>query len=78
MSGTSREAAIAVLARVSGRARDEIGAEMDLVGDLGIDSPKALELLLELEETLGVEISDEEATGMQTVEDVLAYAERVA
>jgi len=78
VSGTGREAAIAVLARVSGRARDEIGAEMDLVGDLGIDSPKALELLLELEETLGVEISDEEATGMQTVEDVLAYAERVA
>lgn len=78
MSSPTRETALVALARVSGRPQAEIGADMDLVGDLGIDSPKALELLLELEEAFGVEITDAEASGMQTVEDVLAYAERVA
>jgi acyl carrier protein len=78
LSNRHRETALAVLARVSGRAASEIGPDMDLVGDLGIDSPRALELLLELEEALGVEISDEEASGMDTVRDVLIYAERVA
>jgi acyl carrier protein len=78
MSSHSRDTALAVLARITGRAQSEIRPEMDLVGDLGIDSPRALELLLELEEALGVEISDEEASGMDTVRDVLTYAERVA
>lgn len=78
MSRGTRETALAVLARVSGRASSEIRPEMDLVGDLGIDSPRALELLLELEEAFGVEISDQEAAGMDTVGDVLTYAERVA
>jgi acyl carrier protein len=78
MSSRSRDTALAVLARIAGRAQSEIQPEMDLVGDLGIDSPRALELLVELEEALGVEISDEEASGMDTVRDVLTYAERVA
>jgi acyl carrier protein len=77
MSTRNRELALDVLSRISGRQRPEIREDMDLVADLGIDSPKALELLLELEEALGVEISDEEASGMETVRDVLAYAERV-
>ena len=47
---------------------------MELVSDLGIDSPKALELLVELEEALGIEISDEDAASMETVGDVLEYA----
>ncbi|HEX2466031.1 MAG TPA: acyl carrier protein [Thermoanaerobaculia bacterium] len=78
MSTESRETALAVLARVTGRARAEIAIEMSLVGDLGIDSPKALELLLELEEALGIEISDRDASGMDTVRDVIAFADRVA
>ena len=73
-----RDTALALLARVSGRAQSEIRPEMDLVADLGIDSPRALELLLELEEALGVEISDQEASGMDTVNDVLRYAERAS
>ena len=78
MNSRAQETALALLARISGRPPSEIAPHMDLVGDLGIDSPKALELLLELEEALGVEISDQEASTMETVSDVLAYAERVA
>jgi acyl carrier protein len=69
---------LAVLARIAGRTRAEIAAEMNLVGDLGIDSPKALELLLELEEALGIEISDQDASSMDTVRDLIAFADRVA
>ena len=66
--------ATAVLARMSGKSSHELTPEMQLVSDLGIDSPKALELLVELEEALNIEISDEEAARMESVGDVLEYA----
>ena len=69
-----RAAASRVLARASGRDEAELRPEFDLVADLGIDSPKQLELLIELEEALDVEIGDEDAAAMETVGDVLDYA----
>ena len=63
-----------VLAKLSGREAGSLAPEMDLVADLGIDSPKALELLVELEDALGVQISDEDAARMETVGDVLEFA----
>jgi acyl carrier protein len=70
----SREdTALEVLATVSGVARGTITRDMDLVADLGIDSPKALRLLVELEEALDIEVSDEDAARMSTVADVLDY-----
>jgi acyl carrier protein len=70
----SREdTALDVLATVSGAPRASITSEMDLVADLGIDSPKALRLLVELEEALDIEVSDEDAAKMSTVGDVLSY-----
>lgn len=62
-----------IIARVAGRSAGELRAEQNLVGDLQIDSPKALQLLLQLEDDLGLEISDEEAAKMDTVGDVLAF-----
>ena len=47
-----------VLALVSGVPRDSLRPEQDLVADLGLDSPKAVRLLVELEERLGAEIDD--------------------
>jgi len=63
-----------VLAKVSGKAAPAIKPEMELVADLGIDSPKGLQLLAELEDRLKIEISDEDAAQMNTVGDVLARA----
>lgn len=70
---TNRELALAVLAEVSEKDPAELRPDMDLVADLGIDSPKALRLLVELEDRLGIEIEDEEAARMNTVGDVLAF-----
>jgi acyl carrier protein len=64
-----------VLAEVSGQDRAEIREDMDLTADLGIDSAKALRLLVELEDRLGIEISDEEAAKMDTVGDILRSLE---
>lgn len=62
-----------VLARVAGRDAAALRPEHNLVGDLGIDSVKALQLVMQLEEELGIEISDDDAAKMDRVGDVLAY-----
>ena len=71
-----REVALDVLAEVSGLPRGEILPDKDLVADLGIDSPRALRLLIELEDRFSLEIPDEDAAQMSTVEDVLSYLKR--
>ena len=74
--GPKEASARRVLLQMSGLADDDLRPEMELVSELGIDSPKALELLVELEEALGLDdmIPDEDAARMETVGDVLAYA----
>ena len=64
---------IGVLAKLVGRTAEDVKPEMDLVADLGMDSPKSLQLLVELEDRLSIEIPDEAAARMQTVGDVLEY-----
>ena len=70
-----REIALTTIGKISGTPPEQLTAEMQLAGDLGVDSPKALELLLLLEEQLGIEISDEQAGEMATVGDILAFVE---
>jgi len=69
------EAVLDVLALVSGVPRDTLRPEQDLVADLGLDSPKAVRLLVELEERLGAEIDDGAASGLSTVGDLLRFAD---
>jgi len=73
-----KEKALAILAAVSGKPAAELDLELDLVADLGIDSPKALQMLLDLEDGLGIEISDEDAAKMDTVGDILGFLDRLA
>lgn len=67
--------ALGVVSEISGRPATDLQAEHQLVGDLGIDSPKALQLLIQLEEAFDIEISDEEAALMDSVGDILKYLE---
>ncbi len=66
-----KEIVLEVIAKVSGVDRQEIGPESELVGHLGIDSAKALAMLVELEDRFAVEIDDELVPGLRTVADVL-------
>lgn len=71
-----QQKALDIIAEISGRPVSEIKPDMDLTADLQMDSPKALRLLLELEDEVGVEISDEQAAAMHTVGDILEHVER--
>ena len=72
---TMKDSALAVIAKVSGKDVSVITPEAELVANLGLDSAKALELLVELEEKLDIEISDEDAASLITVGDILQYIE---
>lgn len=63
--------AVEILARIARRDPSELSPEQDLVGDLSIDSPKALELLCDIEEMCGIEVPDDTVGRMDTVGDML-------
>lgn len=69
----AKQTALEVLAEVSDRDVADLGPELDLVADLEIDSPRALQLLVLLEERLEIEIPDEDAARLEKVGDVIAY-----
>ncbi|MEE8137970.1 MAG: phosphopantetheine-binding protein [Thermoanaerobaculia bacterium] len=71
-----KQIALQLIAEVAGADVTTLKPETELVADLGIDSPKALYLLVELEERLEVEVSDEEVEEMKTVGDILDAVER--
>ena len=71
------ERVLEILAKVSGVARNVLRPELDLVADLGIDSPKALRFLADLEDELDIEISDEAAAQLVTVGDVLTQVRKL-
>lgn len=75
---SKQDTALEVIAEISGQQAAAIEPKMDLIADLNIDSPKALHLLVELEDKLGIEISDEDAARMDTVSDVLDYVGALA
>jgi acyl carrier protein len=51
--------------------RDRIRAETDLVADLGADSLAIVEILMALEEELGVTVADDEAERVRTFADAV-------
>lgn len=59
--------------------QSEIVPNASLINDLGADSLDLVELIMTMEEDLDIEISDEDAETLKTVEDVLTYiAEHVS
>jgi len=71
-----KQRALDVIARISSRPVAKLTSDMELVADLDMDSAKALELLVELEDALEIEISDEDAARLNTVGDILDYLDR--
>ena len=54
---------------------DEVKEESKFVEDLGADSLDVVELVMALEEKFDIEIPDDEAEKIGTVQDVLDYIE---
>jgi len=62
-----------IIAEELGVKPEEIKLESSLIDDLGADSLEAMEVLMQLEEELGVKIADEDIEKMTTVGDIVKY-----
>ncbi len=57
--------------------RDEITENSSFIEDLGADSLDVVELVMAFEEEFDVEIPDEDAENIRTVEDAVSYLEDI-
>jgi len=62
-----------ILVDVLGAKEEDINPESKFVDDLGADSLDLVELIMSFEDKFDIEISDEEAEKLQTVQDALNY-----
>ena len=56
-----------------GKSEEEISLESAFIEDLGADSLDLVELVMAMEDEFGVEISDEDAQRIVTVQDAINY-----
>ena len=56
-----------------GVKEDQVTPEASFVGDLGADSLDTVELVMAIEEVFEIEISDEDAEKIATVQQVIDY-----
>ncbi|MFH1898441.1 MAG: acyl carrier protein [Candidatus Desantisbacteria bacterium] len=56
-----------------GVSEDQVTQDASFVDDLGADSLDTVELVMALEEEFGIEIPDEDAEKIKTVNDVVSY-----
>ncbi|HIX83304.1 MAG TPA: acyl carrier protein [Candidatus Megamonas gallistercoris] len=55
---------------------DEINIDSTFIDDLGADSLDIVELIMAFEEEFGIEIPDEAAEKIKTVQDVVTYIDQ--
>lgn len=67
-----------IVVKQLGVSDSEVTAEASFVDDLGADSLDTVELVLALEEEFEIEIPDEDAEKITTVNEVITYVKNVA
>lgn len=72
----ARQTILEVLAKEGGVAVEDLEPDTELVAHLGIDSPRALQLVIEIEDRLGIEIDDADIGKLFNVRSVLEIVDR--
>ena len=62
-----------ILAKQLGFDENKIELKSKIVEDLGADSLDSIEIIMAIEEAFNIEILDEDAENMKTIEDVVYY-----
>lgn len=70
------EKVINLIADATKIEKSKIKAETSFVDDLNLDSLDIVELMMKMEDEFGIEIPEEEAEGLKTVQDVVTYIEK--
>ena len=73
MEKTVERRVIEIIVEQLGVAEEEVTLEASFIDDLGADSLDLVELIMAMEEEFGLEISDEDAEKILTVQDVVNY-----
>jgi acyl carrier protein len=71
--GANEDKVIDIIVDKLGVERSEVVPEAVFVDDLGADSLDLVELIMAMEEEFGMEIADEEAEKLRTVQDVITF-----
>lgn len=74
---TTYERVTKVIVEQLGVDESEVVPEASLVDDLDADSLDLVELVMSLEEEFGIEVSDERAEEIRSVQDAVDYVEMV-
>ncbi len=73
MEKTVERRVIEIIVEQLGVSEEDVTIEAHFIDDLGADSLDLVELIMALEEEFSLEISDEDAEKIQTVQDVVNY-----
>jgi len=71
--GAIEDKVIDIIVDKLGVERSEATPEAVFVDDLGADSLDLVELIMAMEEEFGMEIADEDAEKLRTVQDVISF-----
>lgn len=66
-----------IIAQILSVAPDEVTPDTKLVEDFGADSLDLFQIVMEIEETFGVEIDEEQTKDIHTVEDAVKLLQSI-
>ena len=66
------EKVVTLLSEQLGVDKDKINAGSDVVKDLGADSIDVVQLLMAMEDEFGVTVTEDDASTLKTVEDIVS------
>lgn len=67
----------AILVEELGVDEDKVTKDANIIDDLGADSLDVVEMIMALEDAFDITVNDDEAQKLRTVQDVVAYIEKV-